>query len=213
MKTLVTITAIVLISSAQAQTPAATPKIYSCVGADGKAYKSDKLNPECLDTGQKELNADGSSRRIVPRRKTPDEEAEEAEKQRQLERDQKARQAEVRADQLLLTRYPNQAAHDKARKEALDSAQGSIANAQARLKLLEVDQKKLADESEFYVGKAPPAKLKNAVDANDAARAAQASIIADRQQEIGRINKLFDDQLEHLKKLLDIQKKATSRAP
>ncbi|MDQ6628207.1 MAG: hypothetical protein M3Z29_07140 [Pseudomonadota bacterium] len=189
-----------LLEPARAES-SAPMKIYSCVGKDGKRYKSDRLNAECLDRDQQELNADGSPRRIVPRARTEDEKAADELKQRQLERDRAAKQRDQRRDMNLLNRYPGPAAHDKARQEALEGVQTSINQSKKRQALLEADRKKLADQAEFYVGKHMPVTLRNALDANDAALNAQAALIANQQQEIGRINKLFDEELKQLKKL------------
>src|SRR5437773_459008 len=63
------------------------------------------------------------------------------------------------------------------------------------------ERKPLIDEAEFYQGKQMPAKLKQALDANDAATDAQRALIQNQQAEIGRINALYDAELGRLRKL------------
>ena len=177
------------------------PKIYSCIDSHGRHYKSDWLNPECLDKDQQELNPDGSPKQVVPRARTADEQTAEDEQRNKLERERKAKLQQQRTDTNLLNRFPDKAAHDKARRTALEDQQASVNNLKQRKVLLEIDRKKLAEEAEFYVGKTLPARLKNAIDANDAALAAVDASIANQQQEIERINRLFDEELAHLRQL------------
>ena len=177
------------------------PKIYSCIDSHGHHYKSDRLNPECLDKDQQELNPDGSPKQVVPRTRTADEQTAEDEQRNRLERERKAKLQQQRTDTNLLNRFPDKAAHDKARRTALEDQQASVNNLKQRKVLLEIDRKKLAEEAEFYVGKTLPARLKNAIDANDAALAAVDASIANQQQEIERINRLFDEELTHLRQL------------
>jgi hypothetical protein len=67
--------------------------------------------------------------------------------------------------------------------------------------LLTAERKPLMDEAEFYVGKPLPGKLRTQLDANDASTDAQLTLVQNQQLEIVRINKLYDSELERLKKL------------
>jgi hypothetical protein len=107
----------------------------------------------------------------------------------------------VRRDRLLATRFPNEAVHKKAREVALNDARRAVQLSEARLTLLTTERKPLLDESEFYVGKQLPPKLKQALDANDAATDAQRSLLQNQQEEIVRINANFDAELERLRRL------------
>jgi hypothetical protein len=107
----------------------------------------------------------------------------------------------VRRDRNLMVRYPNEAAHKKARAKALDDVRNAVAQSEKRLAALASERKPLLDEAEFYVGKQMPAKLKQQLDANEAATEAQRSLIQNQQAESGRINALFDAEAVHLRKL------------
>ena len=76
-----------------------------------------------------------------------------------------------------------------------------IKTSEQRLDALEKERKPLMDETEFYVGKPLPAKLKQAIDANDATTEAQRSLVANQKAEMVRVTKLYDEELERLRKL------------
>ena len=104
-------------------------------------------------------------------------------------------------DRNLLIRYPNEAAHTKAREAALDDVRKGVKFSEERLAELEHDRKPLLDEQEFYKGRKLPSKLRQQLDANDAAAAAQRSLVQNQKTEIDRINALYDAELDRLKKL------------
>ena len=183
------------------QTAAGAPRIYSCTDANGKRLTSDRTIPECAAREQRVLNADGSVKRIVPPTLTTEERADAELREREANADRAVRQGVIRRDRNLVARFPNEAAHRKAREAALDDVRNSVRISEARVKLLTVEKKPLIDESEFYVGKALPSKLKAALDANDASLAAQLTLIQNQETEVGRINGLYDAELQRLRKL------------
>jgi hypothetical protein len=192
-------TAVGLPTLAAAQ--AAGKSIYTCTDASGKRRTSDRPIPECNDREQRELNADGSHKRTVPPTMTSDERA--AAEQREAQRllvEANQREA-IRRDRNLLMRFPNEAAHNKARDAALDDSRKALRTSQTRLALLEKERKPLMDEAEFYVGKVLPLKLKQQIEGNDAASEAQRTLILNQQAELVRINALYDAELERLRKL------------
>ena len=175
--------------------------IYSCVDGNGRRLTSDRPIVECATREQRMLNTDGSVRQVVPPTMTADERAEAEAKERQAAADRVAQQDAIRRDRNLVNRFPNDAAHMKAREAALDDVRKGVAFSQGRLAELERERKPLIDEQEFYKGKKPPAKLRQQLDANDAAVAAQKSLVQNQEDEIVRINNLYDVELERLKKL------------
>ena len=175
--------------------------IYSCVDPSGKRITSDRPIPSCNDREQRELNADGSIKRIVPPTMTADERSEAEARERALVAEETAKRDALKRDRNLLSRFPNEAAHNKAREAALDDSRKSVKVSETRLALLASERKPLADEAEFYVGKPLPTKLRTQLDANDAATDAQRSLIQNQQAEIIRINALYDAELQRLRKL------------
>lgn len=192
-----------LAAQSAAAADAANPRIFQCVLADGRKVTSDKPIAECMNAGkpQRELNKDGSEKAIVEAPPTEDEKAERDRIRRQREAERTAYEIEVRRDRDLLKRFPNEAAHGKAREKALDDVATSVRNSEARIKLLLEERKPLQDEAEFYVGKSLPHKVRLGLDANDAALDAQRSLVQNQQIEVVRINGLYDAELARLKKL------------
>ena len=177
------------------------PRIYSCVDATGKRISSDRSVPECAAREQRVLNADGSVKQVVPPAMTAEERAEADAREREAVAEKAARQDEARRDRNLIARYPNEAAHRKARETALDDVGKAVRLSEARVSALASERKRLLDESEFYAGKPLPAKLKTALEANEASGAAQRTLIQNQQAEIGRIDAIYDVELARLKKL------------
>ena len=180
---------------------AAAAPIYSCVDANGKKLTSDRPIAECANRDQKILNADGSVRKVVPPTPTADESAEAELAARRAAAERSTQQDAVRRDRNLMLRFPNEAAHRKAREAALDDVRKAVRTSEERLKLLAVERKPLLDEAEFYPSGQLPAKLRQALDANDASVDAQRTLVQNQQAEVVRINSLFDVELERLKRL------------
>ncbi len=182
--------------------PRPTPSgIYTCVDDKGKRITSDRPIPECTAKEQRVLNKDGSLKAVHPPTLTADERSEKEAKEKK-EAEARAAQADaVRRDRNLKARYPSEESHAKAREAALDSVRLAIKNSEQRLKDLTAERKPLLDEAEFYVGKPLPAKLRQAIDANDAATEAQRSSMANQQAEMVRINKFYDSELDRLRRL------------
>lgn len=187
--------------SALAQQGTPRSMIYTCV-VNGKKLTSDRLIPECTNLEQRRLNPDGSLNSIVQPMLTEDERTAVEAKEREASAERVQRNDAVRRDRNLTARFPDDAAHQKAREKALDAIRTSVRTSESRVALLLTERKKLLDEAEFYVppAKLPP-KLKLDLDANDAALAGQKALVVNQQAEVVRISSLYDAELARLKKL------------
>lgn len=112
---------------------AAAQGIYTCTDSRGRKLTSDRPILECLDREQKVLNKDGSPRGVLPPSLTAEERAELEARERRREQERMALQDAIRRDKLLLSRYPNEKAHRKAREEALEDVRKSIQNSEQRI--------------------------------------------------------------------------------
>lgn len=175
--------------------------IYTCVSASGKTLTSDRLIAECSGREQRILNPDGSLNRIVPPTLTAEERAVVNERERIAAEARAARLEAARRDRSLLTRYPNEASHARARASAIDSVRRLLQASEARLVELAKERKPLLADAEFYVGKVLPPQLKAQLDANDVSTEGQRSQIEAQKGELARINKNFDEELGRLKRL------------
>ena len=177
--------------------------IYTCVDAQGRRITSDRPILACNDREQRELSRSGITRRVLgPTLTAKEREAEEA-RQREAELDRQRARDAIRRDEALITRYPNQAAHNDSRKKALAQSQTVVDAANERIAELQQERKGLNDEMEFYK-KDPskaPGKVRRAVEANAEAMATQQRAIGAQQAERDRINAQFDEQLVRLKAL------------
>jgi hypothetical protein len=179
----------------------AAAQIYSCIDSSGKKLTSDRPIPECTTREQRVLNRDGSVKAVVPPTMTADERAAAEAREREAALERATRVEALRRDRNLLQRFPDEAAHHKARELALDDVRKAIKRSETRLELLAKERKPLQDETEFYAGKALPAKLRQQIDANEASAEAQRALMGNQQAELVRINALYDAELERLRKL------------
>jgi hypothetical protein len=193
-----------LVVSAAAAAQQAAPAgsvIYTCTDERGHRLTSDRPIPECLAREQRILNRDGSLRAIVPPALTAEERAaKEVRERREAERRAAVADA-VRRDRNLLTRFPDEAAHQRAREAALDPVREAMRGSTQRIEELAEQRKPLLLESEFYIGRALPAPLKAKIEANEAATAAQQVAIQGQEAELDRINRLYDAEFARLRQL------------
>lgn len=194
-------TGLLLTATAWAQDGAPAKGIYTCTTADGRRLTSDRPIAECTAREQRVLNADGSQRTTLPPFLSPEERAAKEAADRRAAAERIAQQDAIRRDRTLVQRYPTEAAHQRARNSALDDANKAMRISERRIKDLGTERKPLLDEAEFYKGKPLPAKLKQSLDANDAAVEAQQQLIENQKAEIVRINARYDAELARLKKL------------
>lgn len=182
-------------------TPASSAGIYTCVDDQGRRLTSDRPIAVCTGKEQRVLNRDGSLRRVVPPTLTAEERAEREAADRRAELQRAALADSVRRDRNLVARFPNEAAHSKAREAALDSVRAAMKATEQRQAELTAARKPLEDEAEFYKGKSIPMRLKQQIDANDAGVEASKIAVVNQQAELVRINRLYDDELARLRKL------------
>jgi hypothetical protein len=178
-----------------------TSGIYTCTDDKGIRRTSDRPIVECLDREQRVLNADGSLKRIEPATLTPEERAEREAAERKAAEERAALNDAVRRDRNLKARFPNEAAHQRAREAALEVVRMGMRTSQQRIKELEAERKPLASEAEFYRGRPIPGRLKQQIEANETSVAAQRDLIQTQEAELVRINRIYDNELEHLRKL------------
>ncbi len=181
--------------------PAAWAGIYTCIDSKGRRLTADRPIPECTAKEQQVLNQDGSVRTVVPPTMTAEERLAKENRDRAAAEARLAQVDAIRRDRNLMARYPNEAAHQRARESALDTVRLAIKATETRLRDLAQQRKPLKNEAEFYQGKPLPPKLKTAMDANDAALEAQKASAATQEAELGRINRLYDTELERLRRL------------
>lgn len=177
--------------------------IFTCVDGKGRRITSDRPIPECLDREQRELNPSGTVKRQIPPSQTAEERAAEEARQHRAAEEQARVAEERRRDRALQARYPNRAAHDAERGEALKQVDQVVVLAQRRIDDLKAQRKAIDTEFEFYrhdPAKAPLALRMRQQD-NLATEQAQLRFIEEQAQEKMRINQRFDRELQRLNQL------------
>ncbi len=106
-----------------------------------------------------------------------------------------------RADWQLLDKYPDEAAHRNAEGAELEVVTRYIAQSMNRLDELKVRRKHLAEEAEFYKGKALPPDLQRAIDASDASSTALRDVFRGLEMDVAHIVAKYDHERDHLRKL------------
>lgn len=190
-----------LLVAAAAARAAAPAGIYTCIDEKGRRLTADRPIAECSHKEQQLLNRDGSLRAVVPPTLTTEERAEKDARDRAAAEARAAQADAVRRDRNLTARYPDEASHQRAREAALDTVRLAIKATEQRLRELQAERKPLQEEAEFYQGKALPPKLRAAIEANDASVDAQRNASATQAAELGRISKIYDTELERLRRL------------
>jgi hypothetical protein len=177
--------------------------IYTCIDAQGRRLTADRPIRECIDREQKELNASGTVKRKIGPSLTAEERAAQEEKARKAAEERNRLEEEKKRERALLTRYPDRAAHDKERLDALARADAAIATARKNIDELIAARKRLETELEFYRSDPSkvPAKLKRQIEENEQHTQAQKRFVANQDLEKRRVNTQFDEELAKLKQL------------
>jgi hypothetical protein len=199
------VAALVIVPSQSARAAGPTGRPIIQCELNGKKVTSDRPIPECVNKEQRELNPDGSLKRIIPPTPTADEAA--AKEQQELaEKLRLAAQGDaVRRDRNLMQRFPDEAAHRKAREKALGELRIAGKIYADRIAELLIEKTKLEDDKYFYknerVNKPVPTQLQQKLDANEASLEAQRLLAKNQVEETTRINDLYDAELARLRKL------------
>ncbi len=175
--------------------------IYTCIDSKGRRLTADRPIPECAHKEQQQLNRDGSVRKVLPPTLTAEERSQQEARDRAAAEARAAQADAVRRDRNLVARFPDEAAHNRAREAAADTVRLAMKATELRLRDLQNERKPLRDEAEFYQNRPLPAKLKAAIEANETSMDAQRTASANQQAELVRINKIYDAELERLRRL------------
>ena len=157
--------------------------IFVCPSAGGAPQTSDHLTADCMMHGGRELNPDGSVRRVIL---SPQQQAAADAQQRLAQRDAQSQLDALREQRALLTRYPDAQRLAQAERDDLRTPQALIANAQQSLLDLAAERKHLLQDAQFYPDGHYPPELRNRFEANALLRRQQQQLIAGQQQAMAR---------------------------
>lgn len=197
-----------LLVSALMDVRAQAPEIYTCVDRNGRQRTADRPIPECADREQQLRNPSGTVRATIAPVQSAEERARQEERQRAATEQQARQREERRRERALLLRYPNAAAHDKERSEALAQLAAARQAGATRLAELVRQGERLQVEMEFYQ-KDParaPLALRRQIEENRRNQSAQQRFLAEQDAERDRVNARFDAERERLTPLWVMQR-------
>ena len=182
-------------------TSGAIAAIYTCTDASGRKHTADRPIAACLGQEHRVLNADGTTKTVVPAAMSAHERLAADKRDREAERERIAHEDAIQRDRLLLRRYPSPEAHAVARVEALAAVRTAVDSSERRIAQIETERKRLRDEASFHEGQPLPAKLKQKLDASEAMLKAQQTLVQNQSVENARINSRFDAEKGRLEPL------------
>jgi hypothetical protein len=195
-----------------AQIPPPAGTLYNCT-ANGKTFTADRPPPECANSDIRELNRDGSVRRVIPRPLTIEEQRARALEAKKKYEEEERLLAQRRRDRALLEAYANETEIDAARKKSLEGAEQIVRRSQERARSLAEDRKRLDDEAEFYKKRDQPDSLKRAYALNAQAVSAEERIVVEARGEVARVNERFDAEKARFRELVAQGARPVQRNP
>ena len=149
------------------------------------------------------LKASGDLKRVIPPLLTGSERAQQAARLEQEANLQAQIKEDQRQNRALVLRYPDPAAHYRARAELLEQQDGLIAAVRVRAAELDRQRLSLAAKLEFYRQQPDqaPAELRQLEQENTRQRAFQSAQLEAQQRERQRIEQRFDEELARLRQL------------
>lgn len=186
--------------------------IFTCT-TNGRTFSGDRPPAECANSDIRELNRDGSLRRIHSRPLTIEEQRARAyEAKRKLEEEDRL-QAQRRRDRSLLDAYADEEEIELARSKSMETSKLVIARASERIARLADERKKLEDEVEFYKKRAVPDHITRGFAANKEQLVAEQNVIAEARAEMQRVNERFDAEKKRFRELLAQGARPVQRNP
>jgi hypothetical protein len=177
-------------------------QLYVCTTPSGRTLTGDLPPPECQNVQIRELNRDGSVRRIIEPPLTPEQRKKREEEEKARRERERSAQEQLRKDRALLEAYASEDEIESARDRVLAERQALIDRATQQLKEYQMDRKRLEDESEFYVKRSLPEKLKRGLADNTELQAQQKRQIEEIRADMQRINERYDADLRRYRELV-----------
>jgi len=176
---------------------------FVCTTKSGRTITADQPPYECYDVQIRELNPDGSTKRIIEPPPSPEQrrqqELQAQREQERLEIEKKGRQR----DKSLIETYVSEDQIISERDHAVANLQLIIDQAGQRLEEYRQERIKLDNEAEFYVRRKLPPQLKRAIEVNEDLQRKEQKIIEDQTVERQRITKNYDDKRQRYHELME----------
>lgn len=182
---------------ALAAAPAAA-RIYCCTDSNGRRVCGDILPTQCQTRAYNEMNAQGVVKKRVDAPLTPEQRAQRDAEEARRKAEQKAAAEQFRRDQAMLASYTSVADIDAKRTRTVSAAQADIKALQERLESAQARLDKLRKSANrFTEGNKPiPDGLAANLKESEADVVARRLTIEDKQRELERTQRHFDEDRE-----------------
>ncbi len=182
---------------------------FACKPPNGPTIYEDFPPPECRNVEIRELNPDGSLKRVIEPPMSEEQKRVKNDRERKQAECMKQNQVQHRKDRSLLETYPSEDDLLAARDRALANRYSQMEKEYHKLKQLKAARKRLSDEEEFYAKREVPDELKTRLADNDSEKAMVEHVIAVKFSEMQRTAESFDEDLKRYRALVA----GTAKAP
>jgi len=183
-------------------------QMFVCTDRAGHTH-ADRYPPaECRDRDVRELNPDGSLKRVIPAPLTREQRKKRDEEEEARLREEEQERAQLHKDRALLETYGSVDEIDSARRRDLSARQLLIDRANQRIAQYGRERKRLEDEAEFYQHREMPPELKERFENNKALVQQQEKTLADTKLEMQKINERYDADKQRYQELEEMARKA-----
>ncbi len=196
-----------IVPALRAQVPSVlAPPIYSCTDADGRVISSDRPIPTCSRQPMRELNPDGSLRRIIPPPPTREQQRQQAVLEKERQEEALARKVQQSRDRNLLLTFEDERSLESMRRRGLADIDHEIRLATQRILSIDRELKIAQDSASAWQSANPQKKLpfhyQQRITDSANAILVEDALITERQVERDRINTRFDADAKRLRELL-----------
>lgn len=185
---------------------ACAQSVYTCKDRNGHVISSDRPIPECADRSMRETTPGGMLKREIAAPLTPEQQAQKEQDDRNRKLVEEAARERRRRDMALLAAYSDEGQIEAARKRSLVDTQDSIKASKVRLDGLNKEKQTLVAEVKTYQGKTVPPLVQRRVEDNQLAIDDETAAMKLRENDVGRINQRYDDDLKRFRELMAAMK-------
>lgn len=182
---------------------------YMCKAPGGGTIIRDYLPTECASVEIRELNPDGSLKRVIPPPRTAEQRRVDEEKDKRSAECAKQNEAQKQDDEVLARRYPLEDDLIAARDRALANEKARLGQQAQRQQELKAARARMEEAKAAYKGRPVPDALKADFDANDTAMATIDHQVDATTAGIERLSLKYDADLKRYRELV----RGTARPP
>jgi hypothetical protein len=198
----VTARSVSMFAAALAVLPGTAWCAYTCKAPGGGTIIRDYLPTECASVEIRELNPDGSLKRIIPPPRSAEQRKLEEEKDKRSADCAKQNDAQKQADEVLARRYALEDDLIAARDRALANEKARLGQQAQRQQELKTARARMEEAKASYKGRPIPDALKADFEANDSAASAIEHQIEATSSNIERLTLKYDADLKRYRDLV-----------